>query len=330
MRSRIVSIVISVLLFSSSFYVVGLTEKDETAVNATTATTAAVSDGTTTVTTEPEKKVDPIVCSFKDVSYGSNKMQTLDLKLPIDDRKETGLYLFMHGGGWVSGDKTNSSKIHAIKTSDCDYATASINYRYAEFGKYDIYDIIDDITAALEYIKTFAAGYSVNINKVVLSGSSAGGHLALLYAYRFKELSPIDIVGVIASCPAADLTNEDFLINNELGDEEHMFDIMSSVCGTRITSETRYEYEQLLADISPVNYVSSACVPTMINHGRKDEIAPFEASEELCTKLKENNVQHEFVIFEESGHKLNKDEKTAHRAEELSYKYIREWLNVTE
>lgn len=342
MRSRIVSIVISILLFSSSFYVVGLTEinagTSSAAQTTTEAATEAVTEAATAVTStteaetsaaQTEKKVDTVVCSFPDISYGSNQMQTLDLNLPIDDREETGLFLYIHGGAWVSGDKSATTNVQLIKSAGSDYATATINYRYAELGKFDVYDIIDDITAAITHIKTLAAGYGVNINKVVLAGSSAGGHLALLYAYRFKELSPVDIVGVFASCPAVDLTNEEFLTESSIGDEEHMCEIMSGVCGTKITARTRNEYMDLLADISPINYVSENCVPTIINHGKKDKIAPFSASEELCKKLGECSVEYEFVVFENSGHQLNEDSQTSKRHEELSYKAVREWLNVT-
>lgn len=355
MRSRIVSIVISVLLFSSSFYVVGLTgdaEEVTTAIQTTIETTTATVDttaGTTTpatettvseptsavditvnntTVTEAESKVETVICSFSDISYGSNNMQTLDLKLPIDDREETGLFLYIHGGAWVSGDKSATTNVNAIKSAGSDYATASINYRYAEYGKFDVYDIIDDITAAITHIKTLAAGYSVNINKVVLGGSSAGGHLALLYAYRFKELSPVEIVGVIASCPAVDLTNEEFLTESSIGDEDQMCEIISDVCGTRITARTREKYTNLLEEISPINYVSASCVPTIINHGKKDKIAPFSASEELCKKLEENSVEYEFVVFENSGHQLNEDSQASKKFEELSYKTIREWLNI--
>lgn len=325
MKSRIVAISISLLLFFSSLYVIGFAEgEDFLNVDATVTTEAVAPSGTTT-----EKPVsETVVCTFMDISYGPEKNQTLDLALPIDDREETGLLLFLHGGGWITGDKNFSFDKFGLLKENTDYAVASINYRFAELGKTDIYDIVNDITSALSHIKSLAAGYSVNINKVVLYGHSAGGHLSLLYAYRYKDISPITPQGVIVTAPAADLALDDFYKSNKLGDENYMCELMSKACGVEFTPETRADYTDLLYELSPISYVTEDCVPTVIIHGKKDMITPFQGSESLCELLSFCSVDHELIAMENSGHKLDKDKETKEYAFTVIQERINSWLNV--
>lgn len=309
MRSRIVSIFLCVLLFFSSIYLVGVAESENTS-------------GTEATTVKPSAPVETIICSFKDISYGNDENQTLDLSLPIDNREQTGLVLYIHGGGWVGGDKSKIVNDFDTQLANKNYATASINYRLSELDKTDIYDIIDDITAALSRIKEIAAGYSVNINKVILNGYSAGGHLSLLYAYRYRQVSPIEIVAVFASSPACDLSIDEFYKNNPLGDEKYMCELMSKACGLKFTKETRIAHKKLLQELSPTDYVTSDCVPTVISHGKKDKVAPFKGSKNLSELLVESSVTHNFIVFEKSGHQLNKDESTKQYAKSVLQSYI--------
>lgn len=335
MRSRIVAISLSLLLFFSSLYFIGFPEKGtavDTTVSSTTvadtsaATTAPSQPQTTTGTTKPP--VETILCSLKDISYGPEEKQTLDLILPVDDRKETGLLLFLHGGGWIGGDKEPSQERFKILEGNKNYAVASINYRYAELGKTDIYDIVSDITAALSHIKSLAAGYSMDINKVVLYGHSAGGHLALLYAYRYKNISPIPPVGVLVTAPAVDLSLDEFYKSNDLGDEIYMCELMSKACGEEFTPETRSGHTSLLKELSPIDYVTADCVPTVIVHGKNDTVAPYSASAHLSELLTENAVQHDFISLENSGHKLDKDKETKEYAITVMRERINSWLGV--
>ena len=315
MRSRIVAILLCVVLFLSAVYIVGFPEPED-------ATDSVV-------TTEPVKEnVEPVTCTFKDVSYGSDPNQSFDLTLPVDNRAETGLILFLHGGGWVSGDKKTLKGTFDTLAKNTDYAVASLNYRYTVLGQTDVYNIIDDITAALDYIKNLAAGYSVNINKVVICGHSAGGHLALLYSYRFYDVSPIKPVGVIATAPAADLSIDGFYKSNSLGDEKYMCKLMSNVIGVEFTPETRAAQKERLMQVSPIAYVTKDTVPTIIAHGRKDTIVPFEGTEALIEILNQNNVENEFLIFDNSGHQLDKkkDKDTKAMAEELLKEKIDSWF----
>ena len=313
MRSRIFSMILSVLIFISSIQIIGFT-KGETHLTESDAVSVS--------------KIETIVCNFQDIAYGSNKNQTFDLNLPVDDRDEIGLVVFLHGGGWAGGNKGSVTRSLRNFDSNEDYATASINYRLAGEENADVYDIIDDITAALELIKNMSGGYGMNITKLIVCGHSAGGHLALLYAYKHKDISPIPIVGVYASSSVPDLTVDAFYTSNHIGDEAYMCSLMSKVCGINITPENRARYKGLLDKLSPVNYVDKDTVPTILMHGLKDTIAPYSGPALLNDVLTENRVNHELITVEDVGHGVNKrtDEKTY--AEQLLAACIKEWFDL--
>ena len=100
MRSRIFSLFLSVLIFVSSIQVFAFSKSNS-------------------LTTEGSViKKETVICEFKDIAYGSHADQTFDLNLPVDDRKEIGLVVFLHGGGWVAGDKRSVNKsLNTFKAS---------------------------------------------------------------------------------------------------------------------------------------------------------------------------------------------------------------------
>lgn len=266
---------------------------------------------------------------YKDIPYGPHPKQTFDLNLPVGGQGEKGLVLFLHGGGWVGGDKESVSKSYPVFHANTEYATASINYRLVNDGESDIEDIVDDITLALEQIKLFAEGYSVRLTKTVIGGHSAGGHLCLLYAYKYKDRSPLEVVGVLASAPVPDLSIEAFYTDNTYGDEKKMCTIISLLCGESFDSDTRNKAKDSLKENSPINFVTDAAVPTIILHGSNDTIAPLFGSLMLTEELKKYSINHELVLFENAGHSMKNCEETREYASRLMLACVKEWFNIT-
>lgn len=266
---------------------------------------------------------------FKDISYGTHPNQTFDLNLPVGGNAEQGLVLFLHGGGWVGGNKESVKKSYPVFNANSDYATASINYRLVNDGESNIDDIIDDISLALKQIKSFASGCSVNLSKVVIGGHSAGGHLCLLYAYKYKDKSPIEVVGVLASAPVPDLSVESFYTDNTYGDEARMCTIISQLCGKSFTAETRRLETAVLEENSPINFVSDNAVPTIILHGSNDTIAPLFGSLMLTEELNKHSINNELVLFENAGHSMKNCEETRAYASELMLKTVKRWFGIT-
>ncbi|MBQ3087130.1 MAG: alpha/beta hydrolase, partial [Clostridia bacterium] len=263
--------------------------------------------------------------SFLDLSYGTHERQVVDLCIPNDAKGDLGLVLFIHGGAWIGGDKESYASGMNYGASNLGIATASVNYRYIS-EDVDLLDVLDDIDAALAKIKAKGTEAGVNINKVLLTGDSAGGHLSLLYAYARKKTAPIAPVAVISNSGPTDLYDDNFYHNNALGDEAVISDLMSKACGQRFAYSERESAKAALYSVSPVAYVSADCVPTVINHGNADTIVPFSNAQALDALLTQYGVEHVLNVYEGADHDLGKDEDAKDRADELLFGYIDRFL----
>lgn len=263
--------------------------------------------------------------TFLDMSYGTHERQVVDLCIPDDASGDLGLVLFIHGGAWIAGDKESYWGGMNYGASELGIATASLNYRYIS-EEVDLLDVLDDIDAALAKIKEKGAQAGVNINKVLLTGDSAGGHLSLLYAYARKNTAPVTPVAVISNSGPTDLYDDNFYHNNALGDEAAICDLMSKACGQRFTYAAKDEARNALYSVSPVAYVSADCVPTVINHGNADTIVPFSNAQTLDALLTQYGVEHVLNVYEGADHDLGKDDAAKDRADELLFGYIDRFL----
>ncbi len=263
--------------------------------------------------------------TFFDIAYGTHERQVVDLCIPDGASGELGLVLFIHGGAWIAGDKESYKSGMNYGASSLGIATASLNYRYIS-DSVDILDILDDIEAALAAVKAKGAEVGVDINRVLLTGDSAGGHLSLLYAYARKNTAPVAPVAVISNSGPTDLYDDNFYHNNALGDEAVICELMSMACGQSFTYAERESAEAALYSVSPVSYVNAECVPTVINHGNADTIVPFSNAETLDALLTQYGVEHVLNVYEGADHDLGKDEAAKDRADELLFGYIDRFL----
>lgn len=271
--------------------------------------------------------------NYVDLAYGSHERQVMDMYLPKDSDGEVGLILYIHGGAWIGGDKNSYSKTAKNACKDFGYATASISYRYLS-EEIDLQDIADDIDLALKKIKETAAENGINVNKVLLTGASAGAHLSMFYAYSRKDTAPITPAAVVSYCGPTDLSDDNFFynselgMNSELGTFESIAWLLSCACGQSFTYETRAEAKEALLKVSPIYYVDENSVPTVINHGRKDTIVPFSNAVSLAEKLESCGVKYDFNIYPNSGHELGKDEENEKIAYDLLVEYAATYLGT--
>lgn len=258
---------------------------------------------------------------FLDMSYGTHERQTVDLFIPDGASGDIGMVLFIHGGAWIQGDKEGYREGSAYCATGLGIAGATMNYRYISEDT-DINDIIDDIDAALAKIKAKGNEVGVSINRVLLTGDSAGAHLSLLYAYSKKATAPITPVAVVSNSGPTDLYDDNFYHNNALGDEAAIADLMSKACGQRFAYADKASAMVALYKVSPITYVSADSVPTVINHGDSDSIVPFSNAQTLDALLTQYGVEHVLNVYKGADHDLQGDEAAKDKANELLFSYV--------
>lgn len=270
--------------------------------------------------------------AYYDYAYGSDPLQRLDLVIPEETSAVKGLYVIIHGGAWISGDKEEFK--NSIKNAASHgYVSAAINYRFISESIH-MDDILNDITAALTQIKTLAERRGVELHKVVLAGWSAGAYIAMLYAYKCADVSPIPPAAVISYCGPTDLIDPAFIEENDLGDKAGMLDLLNKLCGVSISEEdynnqtgNYEEWCSALQFYSPVYCVTENSVPTVMGYGKKDTIVPFSNAVKLDEVLTTNSVTHQFVVFPKSGHNLDQDDESIQQIIDAESQYVQMYLN---
>lgn len=111
------------------------------------------------------------------------------------------VYVYFHGGGWTSGDKSSLTK-YCANQAEGGMVVVNVNYRKAP--RFHMGHVLADANAALTWVRQNIAGYGGDASRLVLGGDSAGGQIAaLLTAASFRpELARHH--GLIPAVPASD------------------------------------------------------------------------------------------------------------------------------
>ena len=121
--------------------------------------------------------------TYADEKYGPHEKNTFDIWL-ADADKPTPLVIYIHGGGFVGGDK---SKYHSsedlVRFLESGVSVATINYRFLNESPYGILSSMNDSKRCLQYIRYHSEKYSIDKNRIACSGGSAGAGTALWLAF---------------------------------------------------------------------------------------------------------------------------------------------------
>ena len=158
---------------------------------------------------------------------GSKYDNNFDLYVPKDLAKNQKhvVILFIHGGAWISGFKTDvNSYVHAFANKG--YITATIKYTLLDKSMDDrslsIFRNLDEIDACIGSIKSALNDlqFDTTKTKLVIGGASSGAHLAMLYSYSRGQRSPIPINFVVDAVGPVNIKPDNWKRFN-MGDEEY-------------------------------------------------------------------------------------------------------------
>lgn len=252
------------------------------------------------------KKQDPNV--FKNLSYGSDQRNKVDVYLPEERDTNTAVVLLIHGGAWVAGNKEDWGAEVRYELLDEGYAVAMMNYRYA-CG--DFHKQMEDVKNAIGLIRSRATEWEISDSKFALMGGSAGGHLSLLYGHAFDTDEVVK--AVISWVGPTDMTDSVF---HQYATNYNIFYVFEQFFGNTYTNNP-----QLYEDGSPIFNTSD--VPTLFLAGGLDDLVPHEQSIRMFDTLVVHGVAADTTIFYNSGHDLfgpGQVNKT------LVYDEVRLWL----
>lgn len=124
---------------------------------------------------------------FADLSYGDHPNDKLDL-WRAKSEKPAPLMIFIHGGGFVGGDKSQASEKIIKQCLDSGVSFASINYRFRTEASINV--VLRDCARAVQFLRCHAAQYNLDKTRVVSFGGSAGAGASLWLAFRDDLADP--------------------------------------------------------------------------------------------------------------------------------------------
>jgi len=260
----------------------------------------------------PAANTDHIKRKWLNIFYATiSPAQKLDIYLPEEGNGPFRVIISIHGGAFMFGDKADEQLKPMLEGLKHGYAVVSINYRLS--GEALFPKNINDVKAAIRWVKANAATYKMNAKKIVVWGGSAGGNLAALAGTSgdVKELEDLSLGNANQSSrvqavvdwfgPTNFLLMDEQLLTTGNGKPDHSDanSPESKLMGQKIT-----EIPAKVQLANPETYISKDDPPFLIEHGTKDQLVPTQQSINFAAKLtsvlgKENVTIH---LLEDARH----------------------------
>ncbi len=272
---------------------------------------------------------------YEDISYGDEESNKFDLYLPKDNKKESyGLVVYLHAGGFTSGDKKDDKNVLSWLCSK-GYVAAGINYTLrTEDNDKSVYSQSMEIKSAVPKVIEEAEKHGYKIDGITMSGGSAGGALAMLYAYRDAGYSPVPVKMMFEMVGPSSYFVEDWDIYGLGQDSDDSREagagLFSVMGGVKITPEMIKDgsYQELLKPISAYTFVNETSVPSVLLYGKYDRIQPYKGVRHLEKALKDNGVDYKLFVAEHSGHGVQNDDKVMKTFMETVEEYLDKYMPV--
>lgn len=218
----------------------------------------------------------------------------MDLYLPSKNNVPSPIVINIHGGGWARGSKETQSGFGSFFKAG--FAVANISYRLAGTAKAPA--AIEDTRCVLIYLINHAKALNIDINKIVIMGSSAGGHLALmgglladnsLFDANCKAQEKVKVAAIINKYGVADLSED--------AEIEH-----ASSRTVMYWLGNKFTDLSFRKSISPLYHIDKNSPPVFTIHGDTDPTVPYQQSVKLHQKLKSLGVKNQLFTIKGGLH----------------------------
>lgn len=245
-----------------------------------------------------------------DIPYGEGEANKFDLYVPADSTSENyGLVVYLHAGGFTSGDKRDDADMLKWLCSK-GYVAAGINYTLrTDTNTASVLSQSNEIKEAVPKVIEAAEQLGYPIGKMAVAGGSAGHALAMIYAYRDAAEAPVPVVLTFGAVGPASFYQEDWGVYGLDQSDEACAGMFSVMAGVEITPEEIRDgsYLEKVKPISASMWVDENSAPTVVAYGTHDRVQPYLASLRLKTALEENGVDYKYFELPHSGHGLQND-----------------------
>jgi acetyl esterase len=201
--------------------------------------------------------------------------------------------ILVHGGGWSSGNKTTEIDPIFAPLTKAGIVWFSVDYRLAPLHRYPA--CIEDVEAAVRWVKAHAAEYHVDPARLALVGESAGGHIVDMVAVRATP--DTRVAAVVAFYAPCDLVADSVRRGAPSKSLQDLFGL-----GTKLDDAT----VKTLHDASPINFVNAGLPPFLLVHGTADKSVTYDQSLQWQAKLQALHVPCDLITIKDGPHVMGR------------------------
>lgn len=259
------------------------------------------------------------------IPYDRHPATVVDMLYPKDMKKNDpaakkypGVIMF-HGGGWIRTSKSTMSTFytrylkHGFVVCNVEYRMADQTGQFSpEFAPAPA--AVQDALQAAKWFHDHADEYNVDRNRIVVTGASAGGHLALMVGMATPE------AGLGPTAP------KDFKIAaivNGYGPTD-VNDLLArgTSWARQWVPENAPDREGLARRVSPVTYARKDIPPLITVHGSRDTTVPVPQAEKLTKLLQEKGADATLYLVEGASHGYQSPPSAWPDAEKATFEFL--------
>jgi acetyl esterase/lipase len=228
----------------------------------------------------------------------------LDVYRPRERGRDAPVLVYIHGGGWVIGDKREQGLPMMLYLAAQGWVCVTVNYRLSPGATWP--DHLVDCKRAVAWVRENIAAHGGDPSFVAVSGGSAGGHLAALVALTAGEdhMQPgfegrdTSVDACIPFYGVYDFTNRDGVRGSGF----------AWFIGRTVLKKRMRDHPEAFRDASPMDHVGAGAPPFMVVHGANDSLVPVAEARSFVRMLRQMGTrpvvyaelpgaQHSFEVF---------------------------------
>lgn len=227
----------------------------------------------------------------RDVRYGTagDTPLVLDAYVPGHGGDRRPAVVLLHGGGWRVGDKATFAE-EAVRLAAMGWVAFSVNYRLAEPAAFPAE--VDDVRAAVRWVRSNAVEYGVDPARIGALGESAGGHLAALLATLGDGDLATDARIRVAAAWSGPMDLSALARSRGAGWSSRLLPCPPDACADR------------WAQVSPTTHVDGSDAPLLLVHST-DELVPLSQAQAMSGRLGAAGVDHRLYVLPGTRHALD-------------------------
>jgi len=224
------------------------------------------------------------------LAYDSHPETKLDILRPKTAVGKRPAILFIHGGGWMGGSKENVMLNFCLPYLQKGFVVANVEYRLAKAALAPA--AVSDVLKAAEWFQKNAAKYGVDPKKIIVSGDSAGGHLALMVGLTPKSANlgnPVKVAAIV-----------NFYGITDVGDVLEGTNMKQYAVGW--IPDSMADRREVARRVSPQTWVRKKLPPSLTIHGGEDPTVPYEHGVTIVKMMREQGNDAELFSLPKGKH----------------------------